>query len=134
LDEFISATLVGIQRGVQRAIEERSKEGQTGGVINPVFGKSVEAGINAGRDLQKVEFDVAVTVSDKSSKDGKAGIRVFSIELGGGASTGAEHSIVSRVKFTVPVIPPVQLVLPVESPPRSGSAMREDSWRTAAPA
>ena len=57
--------------------------------------------------IQKVEFDVAVTVTDKNSSWGKAGIRIISIELGGELSKGTELSTVSRIKFAIPVIPPV---------------------------
>lgn len=38
----------------------------------------------AGKEhIQKVELDVAVTATDKSNGGGKAGIKVFSVELGG---------------------------------------------------
>jgi hypothetical protein len=62
--------------------------------------------------VQKVEFDVAVTATDKSNGGGKAGIKVFSVELGGEGSKSAEHSIASRVKFVIPAIPPVQIIKP----------------------
>ena len=58
--------------------------------------------------VQKVEFDVALTVSNTADASGKAGIKVFSVELGGGGSIAHEQSTVSRVKFTVPIVPPAQ--------------------------
>lgn len=110
LREFIAETLVQIQEGVQDAISRRSGTPQAAGVINPVFGTDMDA---AGPDhIQKVDFDVAVTVTEKANAGGKAGIKVFSIELGGEAGKSAEQSIVSRVKFAVPLISPVQLVQP----------------------
>ncbi len=63
--------------------------------------------------IQRVEFDVAVTVTEKSGGGGKAGIKVFSIELSGDISKGAEQSTASRVRFTIPFIPPAQLVRPI---------------------
>lgn len=113
LKEFISETLVQIQEGVQDAIQRRSAVSSSAGVINPVFGIDMDA---ASPDhIQKVEFDVAVTVTDKVSGSGKAGIKVFSIELGGEAGKSAEQSTVSRIKFVVPIISPVQLVKPINS-------------------
>lgn len=108
LREFISQTLVQIQQGVQDAISQRTGP-EANGVINPVFSQYSED-IGASH-VQKVEFDVAVTVTDKDN-GGKAGIKVFSVELNGERSKGYEHTIASRVKFTIPVIPPVQLVRP----------------------
>lgn len=112
LREFIAETLAQIQEGVDDAIKRRSATDGAAGVINPVFGTTMNA---AGADhLQKVEFDIAVTVSDKTSGGGKAVVKVLGVELGGEVSKGAEQSTVSRIKFTVPVIPPVQLVTPAD--------------------
>lgn len=105
LREFITQTLVQIQQGVQDAIEQQDAA-KTNGIINPVFSMNGRP----GRDhLQKVEFDVAVTATDKASGGGKAGIKVFSVELGGEGAKGTEHSVASRVKFTIPVVPPSQV-------------------------
>jgi hypothetical protein len=111
LKEFIAETLTQIQEGVQDAINRRSTKPDSAGVINPVWGTDGDAiGID---HLQKVEFDVAVTVTDKSGGSGKAGIKVFSVELGGELSKGAEQSTASRIKFSIPIVPPVQLVNPI---------------------
>lgn len=109
LREFIAETLTEIQQGVQDAIRRRTGS-DFRGAINPVWGIDTNA---IGPDcLQKVEFDVAVTVTEKSVGGGKAGIKVFSIELGGELSKGAEQSTVSRIKFSIPIAPPVQMVHP----------------------
>lgn len=63
-------------------------------------------------DKQDVEFDIAVTVSDEVSGKANAGIKVLSVGIGGEGAKAAKESTVSRVKFTVPIIPPVQLVKP----------------------
>jgi hypothetical protein len=56
---------------------------------------------------EPVEFDVAVTESDKTSAGGKAGIKVLSaVEIGGEGSKAWERSTVSRIKFSIPIIPP----------------------------
>ena|SRR5438128_8886441 len=58
----------------------------------------------AGRVLHPVEFDIAVTVSDKSQIGGGGGIAVIGLgSLKGEAGTTALREAVSRVKFTVPL-------------------------------
>lgn len=114
LKEFISETITQIQEGVQDAITRRSAVPGSAGAINPVFGENTNATTSA--HVQKVEFDVAVTVTEKGDHDGKAGIKVFSVELGGSLSKGTEQSTASHIKFTIPVIPPVQLVKPETMP------------------
>jgi len=101
LREFVTETLVQIQEGVQDAIIRRQDTDNPQGIINPVFGQQASEA-----HCQKVEFDVAITVSDKSQGSAKAGLRVLSVELGAGGSKAAERSTVSHVRFTVPVIPP----------------------------
>jgi hypothetical protein len=61
--------------------------------------------------VQPVEFDVAVTATDKHEATGKGGIKVFTIaELGGEGSKSKERSTVSRIKFSIPIVPPSQQV------------------------
>ena len=106
LDEFVAETLVHIQRGVQRAIEETTASGLAG-VINPVF----EAYGGYSQDHRRdIEFDIAVTAAESSKKGGGAGIRVLEIGLSGKGEKGVERSHVTRIRFSVPLIPPVQLV------------------------
>jgi hypothetical protein len=100
LREFVTETLVQIQEGVQDAINRRRDTQGAAGVINPAFAEP------SANDRQMVEFDVAVTVSDKHEGSAKGGLRVWSVELGAGGSMAAERSTVSHVKFAVPVIPP----------------------------
>lgn len=86
LREFIAETLVQIQEDVQDAIKRRASGESSAGVINPVFGINMDAA--GDTHIQKVEFDVAVTVTEKSGGGGKAGIKVFSMELGGSCRKG----------------------------------------------
>jgi hypothetical protein len=59
---------------------------------------------STGRVVFPVEFDVAVTVSDKSQIGGGGGIAVIGLgSLKGEAGTTALREAVSRVKFTVPL-------------------------------
>jgi hypothetical protein len=78
LKEFISETLMQIQEGVQQAILRRSSDKTKKGAINPVWGTSPN---DIGAEhIQSVEFDVAVTVIETNDSNGKAAIKVFSIE------------------------------------------------------
>ena len=108
LREFVKETLIQITMGVQDAITVHSDMDGALGVINPVWGPDASA-ISA-EHAQKVEFDVAVTVTDKMGGSGKASIKVLSFELGAEGNKSIEHSTVSRVKFSVPIVPAVQIV------------------------
>lgn len=106
LKDFISQTLVEIQTGVQDAIA-KTRATNIAGVINPVWGTVVDI---SRQDVQKVDFDIAVTVSDKTAGEANAGIQVVGIKIGGGASGVTETSNISRVRFSIPIVPPVSTV------------------------
>ncbi|WGF90770.1 hypothetical protein [Marinivivus vitaminiproducens] len=99
LADFVTNALVQIQTGVANAIDQRSDKA---GVISPLSNSKI---ITKG-EIQIVEFDVAVTASDKTDVDGHAGIKVLSLNIGGGGSTSSQLSTVSRMRFSVPVILP----------------------------
>jgi hypothetical protein len=100
LHEFITATLVDILRGVRSAIEIAEKE-KFGGVVNPIYG-----GSSGSAAVQKVEFDIAVSGTEKVTGQADAGIKVLGIGIGGEAAMEDENSRVSRIKFILPLIPP----------------------------
>ncbi len=106
LSTFITQTLTSIQKGVFDAIKAASAA-QVGGAINPVW--SDEDGFDP-EHIQKVTFDVAITVADKNSKAVGGGIQVVGLKIGAEGSESAESSHVSRVQFTVPVVPPTTTI------------------------
>lgn len=107
LREFITTTLVEIQRGVQEAINTVGRDAVTG-AINPVF----ERVSNVGRaDITAVQFDIAVSVSDRKAGAGEGAIKVFALSLGGNAEQEKETSHVSRIRFSIPVLPPATIVV-----------------------
>src|SRR4051794_4180014 len=106
LKDFITATLIEIQSGVQAAIDHAIKN-KVGGAINPSWGGTKD--INAKR-IEKVQFDIAVTVSDKSAGAAEGGIKVVGIKLGGSGSASSEMSNVSRIQFSIPIVPPVTTI------------------------
>lgn len=55
-------------------------------------------------DNRTVEFDIAVTVEEKDSKEGKAGVRVLQFAEGGGSLANEKKNMTaSRVTFGVRV-------------------------------
>lgn len=55
------------------------------------------------RRVQNVSFDVAVTASSETSLEGKAGIRVMSLEIGAKGDKSVSAEQVSRVSFKIPI-------------------------------
>jgi hypothetical protein len=105
LKDFVAETLLAIQEGVADAIR-RSDENSTVGRINPVW-QSANEKIDWKEYVQPVEFDVAVTTTDKSAASGKGAVKVLSIaELGADGSKSREQSTVSRIKFSIPISAP----------------------------
>lgn len=90
LSEFITTTLTSIQKGVVDA------NGKTDGTYNVVANNQV------------VNFDVAVTVSKKSSKGGKGGLQIHIVEASLGTTSKKEESNVSRINFTIGVKKTIQ--------------------------
>jgi len=106
LHEFITATLSEIQQGVQAAINNTIAKG-VNGAINPVWGTTKDIG---AKQIQNINFDVAVTVVEKTSGSVEGGIKVVGVRLGGSGSGATESTQVSRIQFSIPVIPPVTTI------------------------
>ncbi len=103
----LGSSLTEIQEGVQAAITALARSG-TSGVINPCWGTVSDIDKS---HVQLVQFDIAVTVSDKSAANADAGIKVVGIKLGGDGSLSAEKSNVSRIQFVIPIVPPLTTVV-----------------------
>ena len=106
LNEFITETLIQIFTGVSDAMKSA---GEKGFQVNPwiVTGKSDMTDIRVDRQtktpIQAVEFDVAVTTVESEKSKGGAGIFVAGFGLGGQIQSDAQNTIVSRIKFSVPI-------------------------------
>ncbi len=107
LKDFIATTLGEIQEGVQLAINQTIKNGVSG-AINPNF---TETNRN-DKLIQNINFDIAVTVSDEEKGDLNTGIKVVGLSVGGQESSSSTTSKVSRIQFSIPIIPPVTQVKP----------------------
>ena len=102
LQTFIAETLSQIISAVSKA--QKSTQ-DLGANINPDVRWPTYAAL-AENQIQKVQFDVAVTATE--GKGQKAGIGVVMAIFGGGAqaSSNTMNTNVSRVKFAVPLILP----------------------------
>jgi hypothetical protein len=104
IKDFVSQSLMQIMEGVKDA------QSKSPGIINPIVPLSdseqkQHVTINQSI-LQSVEFDIAVTVFTEGTQ--KGGIAVFAGfgGLGGQKQSGYSDTVVSRLKFTVPVVFP----------------------------
>ena len=106
LKEFIASTLGEIQEGVQMAIDQTRGKG-VNGAINPSWGGTDQIG---AKHIQNVQFDIAVTVDDESKGSVGGGIKVVGISIGGEDVSASKTSRVSRIQFSIPIIPPVTTI------------------------
>ncbi|MEX1034408.1 MAG: hypothetical protein WDZ54_00520 [Sneathiella sp.] len=106
LKEFIVETI--------SAIADATNELQTSYendeiLVNPPTSQSGEnvylegSGHYAFRHVRDVDFDVALTASSSLDAKGKAGLKVFSVEVGGGGGASKAQEQVSRVQFSIPI-------------------------------
>jgi hypothetical protein len=115
LKSFVAQALVEIVEAVKEAQEKTSK---TGALINPqdtYHTTHNNPGIvtlgypnTTQRYGQIIEFDVSVTASERDETQGGIGIQVASITIGASLTgkTEDQNSVVSRLKFSVPVFLP----------------------------
>lgn len=90
LKEFISSTILQIIDGVKEAQDVHKA------LVNPYVGLGYE-------DPKQVDFDVAVSVEEKTNAEGGAKINVLGSKLGGGASIEGVEKSITKVKFSVPL-------------------------------
>lgn len=106
LKEFIKETITQIVEGV---VEAQRQIATHGAEINPKKVEFKEAGQynyhNNGKP-HYVEFDVGLTSTQKSGSTEGIGVFLGSISLGKKNDDGAEHSAVSRIKFSLPLVLP----------------------------
>jgi len=101
LESFIAETLRQIITGIKAA---QRHEDCKGARINPEKWPAIASGY---KEMHVIEFDVALTVSAGTEKQGKGNIGVASIlGIGGQASSTSTNSSVSRIKFEIPVVLP----------------------------
>lgn len=88
LEKFISETLVSVKNGLHSANETIGKD------TAPTFLIGVDGS-------EKIYFDIAVTVSKNTKKEGAGKIEVISLGVGGSFNKTEAQEYVSRIKFSV---------------------------------
>ena len=109
LDDFVSETLKQIITGVVAAQEYGNTQNAKVNPITARFHSNTEGHANCretGVPLQKVEFDVAVTVAEEQTSANDGG-SVGSISVASANSNSSQNSSVSRIQFEVPVLLPI---------------------------
>lgn len=114
LDDFVSAVLIQIIRGIKDAQKNIHSNTES---INPsnlhvsedgiyYLGPSSKSGMS--NTPQLIDFDIAVTASESAQSESKVGafITVLGATIQG--KSDASTSAVSRIKFSVPVQFPTQ--------------------------
>jgi hypothetical protein len=105
LNAFITKTLVEIAVGINNANKEASQklphiaaQGKDKEYIFmlPLIGTSA-----AGDSGGKVDFDIAVSVSQSDEASGGGGLKVYVVDLGGKAASKSVQENTHRVKFEV---------------------------------
>ncbi|HXC57259.1 MAG TPA: hypothetical protein VNU97_18305 [Rhizomicrobium sp.] len=105
LEDFVSDSIVEIVSGIKNA-QDRLKTKGIVAAINPVW-----AHLGLGeKNIQSLEFDVAITAASKDQLERGAGasigIQVVGANIGAKKQATTENSSISRVKFSLPFIPP----------------------------
>jgi hypothetical protein len=101
LQDFLRDSLLEIMNGVAEA---RKINRNIGGCVEALGKQDASCKFKDGEVGFLVNFDVAVTVSQKNSKEAGAGIQVVAINAGGRGSAASEHSSITRIQFSVPII------------------------------
>lgn len=106
LKDFIKETITQIVDGV---VEAQAAIAKHGAEINPRKVQFKEAGQynyhNSGKP-QMVEFNVGLTTIKKAGSAEGVGVFLGSISLGKKNDEGSEHTAVSRIRFSLPVVLP----------------------------
>lgn len=118
LKDFVKSSLHQIAEGIIEANEALS---DTNAIVNPpditVYSETSQAygrtkstdstqPASESRVVEKVEFDVAVTVEDGTAKDTGIKVSIMSVGLGAGRKSKTKSGSESRIRFAVPMIFP----------------------------
>ena len=102
LKDFIKKTVTEISSAIIELNQD--KDVKFGLAINPIPDNHVEGTkyTNDGRVIQDIEFNLQVSVSEKTDIGGKLGIKVLNV----GMSNGKSEETVNTIKFSLSVALP----------------------------
>jgi hypothetical protein len=106
LKDFIKETITQIIEGVVEAQQEINKHGAE---INPKkvqFNEDGKYNHYVSGKPHFVEFDIGLTSIQKSGSSEGIGVFLGALSLGKKNEDGNEHTAISRIKFSLPVVLP----------------------------
>ena len=109
LKQFITETVTSIVESTYELQRTYDRPHASGVVINPPVSGSNELLYQEDniaysyRRIEVIEFDVAVSASEGADKGGKAGLKIWSAEVGLDGKRNVRSEEVSRVKFAIPI-------------------------------
>lgn len=109
LKDFVKNTLVQIVDGVLEAEDELREKGASANPVGGYFDQKQVGGRNwTHKDgvTETVNFDVALTNSEKEGTSGGIGVLLGSINLGAKGQTEEVVTSVTRIKFSVQILLP----------------------------
>lgn len=102
IKEFIKETISGISDAIQELNKEKRGMGL---VVSPSIFSSRGGSCpkyEDGRSIEKIEFNLSVTITDKAGSGG--GLKISIVQAG--ISTECANSSVSTIRFSIPVVFP----------------------------
>lgn len=114
ISEFIKETIHQICDGITQAAIDCS---QSGVIVNPTisvgengdfFIPRKPSSVAMQRRVQKIDFDIAIEVSESKQCNGQAGVAIHVITGGGSRSKESKDTTINRVCFSIPICLPTQ--------------------------
>lgn len=107
IKDFVENTLLQIVQGVNSANEQLK---DSGAIISSKDVRPLREGTTyntrTGDLVNLIEFDIAVTVNEKDTANGGAGIKIVGISIGGSLQNETSNQSISRIKFSIPLTLP----------------------------
>ena len=114
ISEFVKETIRQVCDGITLASRDCS---QLGVIVNPAisvgengnfFIPTKPSSVAMQRRVQKIDFDIAVEVTESEEIEGGGGVSVHVFSAKGSLSSKTTNSTINRVSFSVPICLPVQ--------------------------
>jgi len=105
LKDFVKTTITQISEAI---LEVQADNQDNGLIVNPqglATGSKGDHHLRTGgwRYVQAIEFDVALSVTENSGKDGKLTVRTGFIDASLGGKGGGQNNTTTSLKFKIPV-------------------------------
>lgn len=109
LRDFVETALLDILKGISAAQgnSDFSRNIAPPSLANVGFASETGVVTSAGADVlmlcTTIRFDIQVAVESSSAADGKAGLKIGVVSLGGGISGTEKQASTQRLQFAVPI-------------------------------